>query len=59
MRKLTLDELKIIMSEEFRDMVPANKIKAKQQVPWNDAELEHDVNWIRALGLKEFFRPKQ
>lgn len=58
-RRLTVDEIKNIVEQEFGKAKDANKVKAKDAPRgWGDAEIENEVNWIKALNLKEFFNEK-
>ena len=55
-RKLTVDEIKVYMKEEFGKAKEAEKVKAKEAPKgWGDAEIEGEINWLKALKLKEFF----
>jgi len=54
MRKITMQELKQIVAEEFKDEVGPEKLIIKQK-PWWKADIENQVDWLKALKIKEFF----
>jgi len=55
-RRLTIDELKACIKEEFEKAKDANKVKADQKNKhWADAEIEQEIDWVKALKLKEYF----
>jgi lipoate-protein ligase A len=55
-RRLTVDEIKNFIREEFEKAKDANKVKADQKDKhWTDAEIEQEIDWAKALKLKEFF----
>jgi hypothetical protein len=55
-RRLSLDEVKSIVKEEFGKAKDAADVKAKEaEKGWGDVELEKEVNWMKALQIKEFF----
>lgn len=53
-RRLSLEEIKKIVKEEFEDVKDVADVKAVED-NWSDAELEKEVNWSKELDLKEFF----
>ena len=56
-RKMTVDEIKQCIKEEFEAAKDASKTKL-QEPPggWGDAELENEIEWVKALDIKEFFK---
>jgi hypothetical protein len=54
-RKLSLTELKKLIEAELKGVEDANKVKADQETPWHDADLEKEMDWMKALKIKEFF----
>lgn len=48
-RKLTVTELRKLIEAEVKSAE-----KAKES-PWHDAELEKEIEWLKALKIKEFF----
>jgi lipoate-protein ligase A len=55
-RRLTVDEIKNFIREEFEKAKDANKAKADQKDKhWTDADIEQEIYWAKALKLKEFF----
>jgi hypothetical protein len=54
-RKLTVDEIKEYIKEEFGKAKKAADVKAKElDRGWGDAELENEIEWAKKLKLKEF-----
>lgn len=58
-RKLTVSELKDIVKEEFKAAKETANVKAKDLDSWGDAEIENQVDWMKALDIKEFFDIKK
>jgi hypothetical protein len=56
-RRLTVDEIKECIKEEFGKAKEASKEKT-QEKNWGDAEIAKEIQWIKALDLKEFFEKK-
>jgi hypothetical protein len=55
-RRLSLDEVKQMVAEEFEKAKAVCDIKAKEvEDGWGKTELEKEINWMKALSLKEFF----
>jgi len=55
-RKLSVDEIKEIMMEEFKKAKEAASVEAEEKPRgWGDDALEKEVEWIKKLGIKEFF----
>ena len=56
-RKLTIDEIKEFMIDEFKKVMEAKGDVKPQEFPggWGDAELAHEINWAKALKLQEHF----
>ena len=55
-RRMSKDELKTYMTEAFKDAKSASDVEAEEEF-WGDAELENELNWVKALKLKEYFKP--
>lgn len=55
-RQLGGAELKNMIREEFEDAKKVADVKYKE-LPWGDVELEKTIEWMKALDLKEVFRP--
>jgi len=58
-RRLTVDEIKEHIVEEFGDVSSA--ADADLQEPpggWSDAEIENEIEWVKALNLEEAFGEK-
>ena len=59
-RRLTVDEIKEYIKEEFGKVKDAKKVKAKELPKgWGDAEILNHINFIKALNLKEYFNVKE
>jgi hypothetical protein len=56
-RTLSKDDLKTYMKEEFEKAKDACEVEA-EETPWGDSELEKEIEWIKALKIKEYFEPK-
>ena len=56
-RRLTIDELKQYIKEEFGKVKDVEDVEAKVK-PWGDAEIENEIDWIKKLNLKEFLDKK-
>lgn len=59
-RVLTVEEIKKIIREEFGKA--KDVADTKPQDPdggWQDAELENDIDFMKALNIKEFFNVKK
>ena len=55
-RRLTVDEIKEHIQEEFGKIKDVKKVKAKELPKgWGDAELSKEIDWIKTLDLKEYF----
>lgn len=58
-RRLTVDEIKDALKEEFAKAQDVSKVKADESAKgWGDAELAKEIEWVKALDLKEFFERK-
>jgi hypothetical protein len=56
-RRLTVDEIKAYLMEEFGKAKEVSDVKAKEvEKGWGDAELEKTIDWVKTLQLKEFFK---
>lgn len=55
-RRLTVDEIKEVMSEEFKAARAAASEKVQSNKHFGDAELAKEIDWVKALDLKEFFK---
>lgn len=53
-KKLTIEELKAIVKEEFGKAKAVADVKAKES-QFADADLADEVDWVKKLKLKEFF----
>lgn len=59
-RRLSVDEIKQYIQEEFGKAKEASDVKAKEcEHGWGDAELEKEINWVKTLKLQEFFEKKK
>jgi hypothetical protein len=54
-RRLTVDEIKKFIKEELDKAKPEDVKPQEFPGGWGDAELEQEINWSKALKLKEFF----
>ena len=55
-RRLTVDEIKEYIQEEFGKIEDVKKVKAKELPKgWGDSEILNHINWIKSLNLKEYF----
>jgi len=57
-RRLTVDEIKDHIQEEFGKAKSTTEVKAKEMKGWGDAEIAKEIEWVKALDLKEFFERK-
>lgn len=58
-RRLTVNEIKEFMKEEFGDVKKFDMKDAKEEPKgWGDADLEKELDWVKTLDLKEFFKPQ-
>lgn len=55
-RQLEHDELKEMVLREFEDAKAVCDVKYKEG-PWGDVELEQEIDFMKALDIKECFRP--
>jgi len=55
-RKVGIDEIKEVISEEFGKVKKAEDEKVKE-THWGDTDLEHEIDWIKTLDIKEFVNP--
>ena len=53
-RRLSVDEIKEHIMEEFEAAKKSSDVST-QEFPggWGDAELEHEIDWMKSLDLKE------
>lgn len=57
-RKLSVNEIKQCINEAFKDAKDAAEVDAQELVKgWGDSEIENEIEWAKALKLKEFFDP--
>ena len=56
-RRLSVDEIKQYINEELDKITEAKDDVHTQEFPggWGDSELANEINWLKALKLKEFF----
>ena len=55
-RKLSIDEIKVLIREGFADAKKSADTKAKEaKEGWGNEEVENQIEWGKALKLKEFF----
>ena len=54
-RKITVDELKSIVKEEFGKAKSVADVKAKEVRYWGAADLANEVDWVKSLKIREFF----
>ena len=58
-RRLTIDEIKSFIKEEFGKAKKAAEVEADEEARgWGDAEIENNIDWVKKLNLKEFFAKK-
>jgi hypothetical protein len=56
LRRLSIDEIKEYIVEEFGKAKKASDEKVKEpEKGWGDCELVKQIEWVKALSLKEFF----
>jgi len=53
-RRISVDEIKNIVKEEFEDAKKVEDVEA-QEGGFEDAELEKEIEWMKAMNIKEFF----
>lgn len=54
-RKMSLEEVKALVGEEFEKAKEVCKVKAKEEDEgWGKAELEKETNWMKILSIKEW-----
>lgn len=56
-RKLSVKELVEIMEKELAPPKDLKKLKV-QQKPWDNGQPELDIEWLKALKIKELFAHK-
>lgn len=56
--KMSKEELVRMIKEEFAKAKEAEDVDAKQVEGWGDCTLEKEVNWMKALSIKEAFGKK-
>lgn len=58
-RKLSIDEIKDLIKEAFEDAKDVSNVKAKElEKGWGDTAIENEIDWMKKLGIKEFFVKK-
>lgn len=59
-RRLSVDEIKAVIREAFKDAKDTASVKAQELAHgWGDAEIENEINWVKNLNLKEFFKSRE
>lgn len=59
-RKLSIDEIKQFISEEFKDAKKVSDIEVEEKPGgWGDDALENEIEWVKKLDIKEFFQKKK
>jgi len=59
-RKLSIDEIKGLIREAFKDAKDTASVEAQELAHgWGDADIENEINWVDSLNLKEFFHPNE
>jgi hypothetical protein len=59
-RRLTIDEIKEALLEEFGKAKKASDEEVQDpEKGWGDAELANQIEWVKALDLKEVFSIKK
>jgi len=59
-RRLTIDEIKSALLEEFGKAKKASDEEVQEpEKGWGDAELASEIEWVKALDLKEVFNIKK
>lgn len=48
-RRLTVDEIKAYLMEEFEKAKDVTKVKTQKDTPWHEAELEDPVDWQKEI----------
>jgi len=57
-RKMSIAEIKVAIREAFKDAKAAAEVEAQELAHgWGDAEIENEIQWVKALNLKEFIDP--
>ena len=55
-RKLSIDEIKVLIRESFKDAKKSCDVSAKTaEGGWGSADTEKEIDWIKKLEIKEFF----
>jgi len=53
-RRLTVDEIKEHIMEEFGKVKDSSEVDSEENPKgWGDADLAHEIDWIKSLDLKE------
>lgn len=56
-RRLTVDEIKQTILEEFGDVKDSEGVEVDEKPGgWGDAELASNIEWVKALDLREYFK---
>lgn len=56
-RRLTIDEIKEYLQEEFAKAKDLSDVEAEElEKGWGDAEIAKEIEWVKALDLCEFFK---
>ena len=58
-RRLSIDEIKQYIVEEFGAAKKASDEDIQEpDKGWSDAELANEIDWVKKLDLKEFFKKR-
>lgn len=58
--RLSVDEIKSFIKEEFGKAKEACKVKAEEKPRgWGDDDLAKQIEWVKKLNIKEFFSKKE
>ena len=56
-RRLTIDEIKEYITEEFGEAKKVSDVEAIEKPRgWTDDVLEKEIDWIKSLKIQEFFK---
>jgi hypothetical protein len=55
-RRMTVDEIKEVLQEVFEEAQNVEECVPDKEEQWSDAEIENEINWVKALDIKEFFK---
>lgn len=59
-RKLSIDEIKGVIREAFKDAKDTASVKGQELAHgWGDADIENEIDWVKKLNIKEYFQVEE